>query len=185
MNLRAMLTYGINFFLLKPGVALLALGLLLLVPLSFGPFSIGPVGFSLNSMLLAMAAATLGLSMVFSGFIAGVLFDYSDTLQARIEAALPFNRTFIGCLLAALAGLLLMLPLVRSYIAHHFALQGGSIYTHWAIMGLWLVSAAFQTFIFVAMIRALGAVLPRRSQTRPGAAAESASGRDTVADGRE
>jgi glycosyltransferase involved in cell wall biosynthesis len=185
MNLRAMLTYGINFFLLKPGVALLALGLLLLVPLSFGPFSIGPVGFSLNSMLLAMAAATLGLSMVFSGFIAGVLFDYSDTLQARIEAALPFNRTFIGCLLAALAGVLLMLPLVRSYIAHHFALQGGSIYTHWAIMGLWLVSAAFQTFIFVAMIRALGAVLPRRSQTRPGAAAESASGRDTVADGRE
>jgi glycosyltransferase involved in cell wall biosynthesis len=185
MNLRAMLTYGINFFLLKPGVALLALGLLFLVPLSFGPFSIGPVGFSLNTMLLAMAVATLGLSMVFSGFIAGVLFDYSDTLQARIEAALPFNRTFIGCLLAALGGLLLMLPLVRSYIAHHFALQGGSIYTHWAIMGLWLVSAAFQTFIFVATIRALGVVLPRRSRTRPGASVESVSGRRTAADGRE
>jgi glycosyltransferase involved in cell wall biosynthesis len=166
MNLRAMLTYGVNFFLLKPGLALLALGLLFLVPLSFGPFSIGPAGFSLNTMLLAMVVATLGLSMVFSGLIASVLFDYSDTLQPRIESALPFNRAFVGCLLAALAGLLIMLPLVLSYIARHFALQEGSIYTHWAILGLWLVSAAFQTFIFASMIRALGVVLPQRSRAR-------------------
>jgi glycosyltransferase involved in cell wall biosynthesis len=163
MNLRAMLTYGVNFFLLKPGFALLAFGLMLLVPLSFGPFSLGRAVFSLNTMLLAMAVATLGLSMVFSGFIASVLFDYSNTLQPRIESALPFNRTFIGCLLAGLAGFFLMLPLVRDYVAHQFTLPEGSIYTHWAIMGLWLVGAAFQTFIFASMIRALGAVLPRRS----------------------
>jgi hypothetical protein len=113
-----------------------------------------------------MVVATIGLSMVFSGLVAGVLFDYSDTLQTRIEGALPFNRTFVGCLIAALAGLLLMLPLLRSYIAQHFTLQEGSIYTHWAILGLWLVSAAFQTFIFASMIRALGVVLPRRSAQR-------------------
>jgi hypothetical protein len=117
-------------------------------------------------MLLAMVVATLGLSMVFSGLIASVLFDYSDTLQARIESALPFNRAFIGCLLAALAGLLMMLPLVLSYIARHFTLEEGSIYTHWAILGLWLISAAFQTFIFASMIRALGVVLPLRSRPR-------------------
>jgi len=167
MNLRAMLTYGVNFFLLKPGFVLLVLGLTFLVPLSFGPFSIGPANFSLNTMLLAMVVATIGLSMVFSGLVAGVLFDYSDTLQPRIEGALPFNRTFIGCLIGALAGLLLMLPLVRSYIVQHFTLQEGSIYTHWAILGLWLVNAAFQTFIFASMIRALGVVLPRRSRGRP------------------
>jgi glycosyltransferase involved in cell wall biosynthesis len=184
MNLRAMLTYGVNFFLLKPGLALLALGLLFLVPLSFGPFPIGPVVFSLNTMLLAMAVATLGLSMVFSGFIASVLFDYSDTLQARIEAALPFNRALIGCLLAGLAGLLIMLPLVRSYVAHQFTLPEGSIYTHWAIMGLWLVGAAFQTFIFVAMIRALGVVLPRRSHARPIAPGETVAALDTIAGGQ-
>jgi glycosyltransferase involved in cell wall biosynthesis len=166
MNLRAMLTYGVNFFLLKPGLVLLALGLMFLVPLAFGPLSIGPANFSLNTMLLAMVVATIGLSMVFWGLVAGVLFDYSDTLQARIEGALPFNRTFIGCLIAALAGLLLMLPLLRAYTAEHFTLQEGSIYTHWAILGLWLVSAAFQTFIFVSMIRALGVVLPRRSAQR-------------------
>jgi glycosyltransferase involved in cell wall biosynthesis len=164
MNLRAMLTYGVDFFLLKPGAALLALGLGFLIPLSFGPFALGLAHFSLNTMLLAMAMATLGLSMVFSGLIAGVLFDYSDTLQGRIEHALPFNRTFVGCLIAALAGLLAMLPLVRSYVSHHFSLPDGGIETHWAVTGLWLVSAAFQTFIFAAMIRALGVVLPKRDR---------------------
>jgi glycosyltransferase involved in cell wall biosynthesis len=186
MNLRAMLTYGVNFFLLKPGLVLLGLGLIFLVPLSFGPFSIGPIRFSLNTMLFAMAVATLGLSMVFSGLVASVLFDYSDTLRARIESALPFNRTFTGCLLAALAGFLITLPLVRSYIVQHFTLQEGSIYTHWAIMGLWLVSASFQTFIFALMVRALGAALPQRSRAKPvpsGGAATSKLG--AVAGGQE
>ncbi len=182
MNLRAMLTYGVDFFLLKPGVALLALGLMFLIPLSLGPFAAGPLHFSLNTMLLAMAMATLGLSMVFSGLIAGVLFDYSDTLQARVERVLPFNRTFIGCLLAALGGVLAMLPLVRSYVAHDFTLPDGSIETHWAIMGLWLVSAAFQTFIFAAMVRALGVVLPKRSPPRRVGNAKGVAGARAIAD---
>ena len=184
MNLRAMLTFGVNFFLLRPGFVLLGFGLMFLVPLSFGPFSIGPVSLSLNAMLLAMAMATLGLSMVFSGLIASVLFDYSGTLQARIEGALSFNRTFVGCLLTTLAGILIMVPLLRSYVAQHFTLQEGSIYTHWAIMGLWLVSAAFQTFIFAAMIRALGVVLPQRSQLQPAADGDAASKLDAVAGGQ-
>jgi glycosyltransferase involved in cell wall biosynthesis len=163
MNLRAMLTYGVNFFLIKPGAVLLALGLLFLIPLTFGPVAVGPVAFSLNTMLLAMAVATLGLSMLYSGAIVGVLFDYSDTLQRRIEGALPFNRVFVGCLLTGLLGIAIMLPLVRSYLANGYRLQDGSIYTHWAVMGLWLVSAAFQTFIFASMIRALGVVFPKRS----------------------
>jgi glycosyltransferase involved in cell wall biosynthesis len=162
-NLQAILTYGVNFFLLKPGLVLLALGLSFLVPLSFGPLSLGPAHFSLNTMLLATTVATLGLSMVFSGLIAGVLFDYSDMLRARIERVLPFTRAFVACGLVALAGLLLIVPLVRSYIAQHWALAEGGVASHWAIMGLWLVGAAFQTFIFAAMIRALGAVLPRRA----------------------
>jgi hypothetical protein len=89
-------------------------------------------------------------------------------LSARGSGACcRFNRTFIACLLAVLVGLLLMLPLVRSYVTQHFMLQEGSIYTHWAILGLWLVSAAFQTFTFASMIRALGVVLLRRAKERP------------------
>ncbi len=163
-NLQVMLTYGLNVFLFKPGLVLLTLGFLAMAVLWFGPLSIGPQVFSLNAMLLAAVIATLGLSMVFSGLINRVLFDYSDALQGRIEKALPFTRAIIGCLLAALLGALLMAPLAHSWADHHFVLPEGGVEAYWAVMGLWLVVAAFQTFIFAAMIRALGAVLPRRAR---------------------
>src|SRR5207342_2456246 len=47
INLRAMFVYGADFFLFKPGIILLALGLLLTVPLSFGTISVGVITFSL------------------------------------------------------------------------------------------------------------------------------------------
>ena len=43
INLRAMFVYGADFFVFKPGIVLLAIGLLLTLPLSFGPITIGPV----------------------------------------------------------------------------------------------------------------------------------------------
>jgi len=162
MNLRAMLIHGIDFFLIKPGVLLLALGLPVLVLLAFGPRSIGPVNMSLNTMLLAMAVAMLGLSMLYFGGIAAILFDYSDRLRKRLEWLLPYNPIFVGCLLVAAGGVLLTVPLIRTFAAHGFVLPEIGIETHWAVMGLWLVIAAFETFIFALMVRALGAALPSR-----------------------
>jgi glycosyltransferase involved in cell wall biosynthesis len=169
MNLRAMLIHGVDFFLIKPGAVLLVLGLLLLVPLAFGPRTIGPMSISLNTMLLAMAVATLGLSMLFFGGTAAILFDYSDTLRKRLEALLPYNPTFIGCVLIAAFGLLLTVPLIRTYAAHGFMLPDLGIETHWAVMGLWLIIAAFETFIFALMVRALGIALPARRGRGPSA----------------
>jgi glycosyltransferase involved in cell wall biosynthesis len=163
VNLRAMLTYGVDFFLIKPGAVILLLGLMFLVPLTFGPFSIGALRFSLNTMLLAMALATLGISMLHSGLIASVLFDYSDTKQPLYDAIFAFNRTVALCLLAGLVGVLLALPLVWTYLANGFSLPDVGILTHRAVAGLWLVTTSFQTFIFMLMIRALGVVLPKRA----------------------
>ena len=162
MNLRAMLVHGVNFFLVKPGAALLALGLLLMVPLAFGPLTVGRVSISLNSMLLAMAAATLGLSMLYFGGIATILFDYSDRVRQRLERLLPYNATFVVCVLVAAGGVLAAVPLIRTYVANGFVLPERGIETHWAVMGLWLIIAAFETFIFALMVRALGIALPAR-----------------------
>ena len=162
MNLRAMLVHGVNFFLLKPGAVLLALGLLFLIPLAFGPLTLGPVSVSLNTMLLAMAAATLGLSMVYFGGIASILFDYSDTVRPRLERLLPYNMTFVLCLLVGIGGVLATVPLMRTFAANGFVLPTLGIETHWAVLGLWLIIAAFETFIFALMVRALGIALPVR-----------------------
>ena len=43
INLRAMFVYGADFFVMKPGLVLLALGLLITLPLSFDSITIGPV----------------------------------------------------------------------------------------------------------------------------------------------
>lgn len=162
MNLRAMLVHGVNFFLVKPGAVLLALGLVFLVPLAFGPLTIGRMSVSLNTMLLAMASATVGLSMLYFGAIATILFDYSDTIRKRLERLLPYNPTFVGCMLVATCGALAAVPLIRTYVASGFVLPELGVQTHWAVMGLWLIIAAFETFIFALMVRALGIALPVR-----------------------
>jgi glycosyltransferase involved in cell wall biosynthesis len=169
MNLRAMLIYGVNFFLIKPGLVLLALGLLFLIPLGFGPLSLGPLTASLHTMLLAMTAATVGLTMLFFGGIAAILFDYSDTVRKRLERLLPYNGIFVACILAAIAGVLATVPLVKTYVANNFALLELGIETHWAVMGLWLVISAFETFIFALMVRAVGIALPARRSALPDA----------------
>jgi glycosyltransferase involved in cell wall biosynthesis len=162
MNLRAMLVHGVNFFLVKPGAVLLALGLMFMVPLAFGPLTIGRMSVSLNTMLLAMASATLGLSMLYFGGIAAILFDYSDTIRKRLERLLPYNPTFLVCLLIAACGVLATVPLIRTYAANGLVLPELGVETHWAVMGLWLIIAAFETFIFALMVRALGIALPAR-----------------------
>ena len=162
MNLRAMLIHGVNFFLLKPGAVLLALGLVFMVPLAFGPLTLGRMSVSLNTMLLAMAAATLGLSMLYFGGIATILFDYSDTVRLRLERLLPYNPTFVGCALVMACGALATVPLIRTFAANGFTLPEVGVQTHWAVMGLWLIIAAFETFIFALMVRALGIALPVR-----------------------
>ena len=163
MNLRAMLIHGVDFFLIKPGAVLLVIGLLFLVPLAFGPQSIGPVRVSLNTMLLAMAASTLGLSMLFFGGIAAILFDYSDKVRKRLEGFLPYNATFIACTAVAVLGVLVTVPLIHTYAVNGFVLRGQGVETHRAVMGLWLIITAFETFIFALMVRALGIALPARS----------------------
>jgi hypothetical protein len=53
-------------------------------------------------------------------------------------------------------------PLIRTYAANGLVLPELGVETHWAVMGLWLIIAAFETFIFALMVRALGIALPAR-----------------------
>src|SRR6202040_3078102 len=78
INLRAMFVYGAAFFLFKPGLLLLAVGLLLTLGLSFGDITVGPVTFSLHWMWLGVSLSLLGLQCVYMGILAKVFFDHSE-----------------------------------------------------------------------------------------------------------
>ena len=95
INLRAMFVYGSNFFVFKPGIVLVALGLLLTLPVSFGDLALGPVTLSLNWQFLGVALLTVGLQAFFLGCIAQVLFDYTGKFKERWLRVFPYTRTVL------------------------------------------------------------------------------------------
>ena len=87
-----MFTYRVEYFVLKPGLFLLALGLILTLPLSFGPVTIGPISFSLYWMLLGLTLAVLGLQSFYFGCLAQVFCDYSGAARQRWTAIFRYTH---------------------------------------------------------------------------------------------
>jgi len=159
-NLKAMFVYGVDFFLGKPGAVLFIAGLALLIALIDGPVRIGKLQLSTNSMLLGFGLATLGQSMLFSAGLARILFDYSGTVGWRMQRLFSHNRVVGFCLLAGLLAGIGLFPLLRDFARYGYLPEGVGVETNWAIFGIWLIIAAFQTFIFALMVRALRLMLP-------------------------
>jgi UPF0716 family protein affecting phage T7 exclusion len=166
-NLQAMFVYGADYFVLKPGFVLLALGLLLTVPLTFGDFTIGAVHFSLSWMLLGVTLVLLGLQGIYFGCLAQVLCDYSGRTRARWMRTFRYTRTVLLSALAFFAGLGLAGGLVVRYIRDGLSLPSSAssdIMYHLAVTGLMLIIAGFSTFAFTLLLSASEVRYGRRSR---------------------
>jgi glycosyltransferase involved in cell wall biosynthesis len=153
INLRAMFVYGVEFFVFKPGLIALALGLAITLPLTFGPITIGDVTFSLYTMLLGMTLALLGLQSFFIGCIAQVLHDYDGSAGRRWLRVFPYNRTVLLCASAFLIGLGLAVQLVVTYAQEGLELPESALtHAHLAVTGLLLMVGAFVTFTFTLIL---------------------------------
>jgi glycosyltransferase involved in cell wall biosynthesis len=167
INLRAMFVYGADFFVLKPGMVLLALGLFLTVPLTFGPFTLGPITFSLYWMLAASTATMLGLQGVYLGCLARVFYDFTGSARRRLLRMFPYTRTaLISAALFAL-GVALTIPLIALYLENGRALPAGVVIQMYeAVSGLLLMVIGFSTFVFTLLLHA-AAKLADRTYGRP------------------
>jgi glycosyltransferase involved in cell wall biosynthesis len=159
-NLKAMFVYGVDFFLGKPGAVLFAAGLLLMLALIGGPLTVGRLRLSTNFMLLGFGLAILGQSMLFSAGLAKILFDYSGKAGLKFHLMFTHKRVVIVCLAAMAAAAFGLYPLVHEFLQRGYLPEGIGVQTHWAIVSIWLLIAAFQTFIFALMVRALRLMLP-------------------------
>ncbi len=113
INLRAMFVYGADFFLFRPGLVLLALGLLLTLPLSRAAADLGPITFSLHWMLLGDVALRARSPVRLHGHpVPGVLrlFGRSPTLGFR---RFSYTRTVAASALMFVAGVGLAILLDR------------------------------------------------------------------------
>jgi len=162
INLRAMFVYGADFFLFKPGLLLLVLGLGLTLPLSFGTQTVGPITFSLHWMLLGVSLSILGLQCVFMGILTQVFFDYTGAVTGRWFRRFPYTRTVVVAAGLFIAGCLLTALLATSYIANHYLLLEGSPVNHLGILGLLLLVVGFMTFTFTLLLHSTAVAVRRR-----------------------
>jgi glycosyltransferase involved in cell wall biosynthesis len=152
-NLRAMFVYGSQFFVFKPGLVLIALGLLLTLPLSFGDLDLGAIQLSLNSQFLGVAMLTVGGQAFSLGCVAQVLFDYTGRYRERWLRVFPYTRTVLTAFGLVVLGVALAIPLVVSYIANDLALERpDTVQNHLAVTGLAAVISGAQLFVFTLLL---------------------------------
>jgi hypothetical protein len=157
-NLKVMLVYTPDSFLLKPGLALTLVGLLLSLALARGPVTVGHIGFSLYWMLLGVTCTTLGYSFIQIGLLARVMHGLRPGVVDRVRNLLTYDR---GMLISGgflLMGIMLLGTLVYRYLKQGLHLESIS---HPAILGLLLIILGFQTFCFTLLMEMAQRVAPR------------------------
>jgi len=150
INLRAMFVYGANFFLFKPGIALLVIGSALAFPLSFGPITLGPIEFSLHWMLLGILLAILGLQSVYLGILSQVFFDYSGAAREKWFRRFSYTRAVVLSAALFALGFVFAAMLVWTYFRNHFQLPSST--NNLGFTGVFLMIVGFTTFTFTLML---------------------------------
>ncbi|MCH7831922.1 MAG: glycosyltransferase family 2 protein [Proteobacteria bacterium] len=161
INLRAMLIYGADFFVMKPGMVLLAAGLAITLGLMAGPVTLGGITFSLNTMMLGAALSIIGLQCLFLGCMAQTLYDPTGDARRRWLKVFAYTRTmvFSGLLFAAGAGL--GINFVNAYVGAGYTVFADMVTTnHLGLAGLAAIMLSFLTFVSTLLLHAIAAYAP-------------------------
>ncbi|MEZ5380792.1 MAG: glycosyltransferase family 2 protein [Microthrixaceae bacterium] len=159
INLKAMFIHGADFFLVRPGLAALAVGLLLTVPLTAGPLSVAGVTFTTTTMIFGLVLSTLGIFSFQLGLLARVIYDRRGMTTDRLLRRYRYTRTVAGAMAGGALGATATLPLLIRYATRDFTLTEGDLpVAHLAVAGLTLGVIAFATFAFTLLLHAVAAV---------------------------
>src|SRR5581483_513557 len=154
-NLRSMLVHGAEFFALRPGILMLAIGLCTTVPLALGPLSLGKYTFSLYTMLLGVTFTLAGQQCFYLGCLSQLFHDDRGLARRRWIRFFPYSRSFAASILLIGLGVLGWIPLVDSYIRQGFSLPGPiGTQHHLAMLGLLFLLLGAANFIFTLVLHA-------------------------------
>jgi hypothetical protein len=160
LNLKVMLVYSPDSFLLKPGILLTGIGTVVACALARGPVTIGGVGFSLYWLLFGVTCVTLGYSSIQIGALARVMHGLRPASLNKVRQVLSYDRGMLLAAVCILAGMALLCALVYRYLHADFKLFEIS---HPAIFGLLLIIVGFQTFCFTLLLEMAQRVAPERT----------------------
>src|SRR5438067_13453758 len=161
VNLKVMLVYAADSFLLKAGAVLLVIGLVLSLGLAAGPVRIGRIGFSLYWMLLGVTCATLGYSSIQLGVLARVMHGLKPSFVERLQKIMTYDRGMIASAGLGVAGLVLV-----GNVTYHDLKRGlqREAISQPGILGLLLVILGFQTFGFTLLMEVAKRAISRSRQ---------------------
>ena len=163
INLRAMLVHGADFFVMKPGVLLLILGLLITLPLSAGPLTIAGITFSLNTMLLGSMLSIVGLQGFFLGCMARSLTDPTGVARKRWLAVFAFTPTMVGAGALFAVGLGLAVNFLIAYVDAGYTVSAEILAAnHMAVTGLLAIVLSFLSFVSTLLLHAIAAQGPEQ-----------------------
>jgi glycosyltransferase involved in cell wall biosynthesis len=150
INLKVMLIYTPDSFLLKPGLALFIVGSLFALSMVAGPYSLGPIGFDLHWMLFGITLAVLGFSSVQVGMLARLnhRLRAGSGLEGWFNRWLTYDRGMILAGGLTVVGLLLNLSFLWHYVTGGLRLEQIG---YLAVFGLYLIIVGFQTFGFTLL----------------------------------
>jgi glycosyltransferase involved in cell wall biosynthesis len=150
INLKVMLIYTPDSFLLKPGLALFIVGSLFALSMVAGPYSLGPIGFDLHWMLFGITLAVLGFSSVQVGMLARLnhRLRAGSGLEGWLNRWLTYDRGMILAGGLTVVGLLLNLSFLWHYVTGGLRLEQIG---YLAVFGLYLIIVGFQTFGFTLL----------------------------------
>jgi glycosyltransferase involved in cell wall biosynthesis len=148
-NLKVMLVYSPDSFLIKPGFVIMLVGLALSLPLSFGPIRIAGIGFNLYTMLFGVTCVTLGYSLIQVGILARIMHGLRSGIAGAVRRSLTYDRGMIAAGAMLLAGLVLVAGFIMNWAAQEWRLVDLS---NPAVLGLMLIILGFQTFSFTLLL---------------------------------
>lgn len=159
ISLKIMFIYGADFFLRTPGLLLTIIGLGFIIPLTFGPFSIGPVTFSLYWMLFWLAITIVGVQSLLMSILTEMMYDYSGKFSEKWVKIFDYNKVFVLCIILLAIGLLMTVPILEDYFKFGLSLPFGIINPYnSAVTGILCIIVAFQVFTSMLIIHALSII---------------------------
>ena len=149
INLKVMLVYSPDSFLMKPGLGMFILGAITSVVLAGGGRQLGPIGFDLHWMLLSVTLTVLGFGLFQVGIIARLFHGLRGGLERKVLATITYDRGMIAAGALFGIGSLIEVAFLFRYIRLGLRLEGVS---YSAIFGLLLIILSAQLFGFTLLL---------------------------------
>jgi glycosyltransferase involved in cell wall biosynthesis len=154
-SLRVMFTQRADFFMFRPGLVLLAIGLIGTVGLTGGPLEIGRVRLTLHSQLLFFALVLIGLSSTYMAILTRVIYGREGDSPERWLRMFSYTRTVLACVLLTAVGVGIDVAFFVHYIQNDFRVQASDeAFSHLATTGLLMIVVGFMTFTATLVIHA-------------------------------